>query len=121
MAVVGAPFEGMFVSQEFPVFEVDRDQLLPQYLAVLCRWPRLWDAVMERSRGVGARTGARRLRLHPEQLLEIEIPFPGIEEQLRIVAVAGKVANASAFGDRRRELVAALEASLLNNAFAGLL
>lgn len=86
IAVVNADSQGLFVSQEFPVLEINRERADPAYVAHLCRWPDLWEALMARSRGLGARSGARRLRVHEERLLEVEVPLPDVEEQQRVAA-----------------------------------
>lgn len=82
VAVVSRSFDGWFVSQEFPTFAPDESQVLASYLGHLCRWPRFWDLLRSQSKGVGA----RRERVHSEQLLTIEIPLPDLDEQRRVVA-----------------------------------
>lgn len=84
LAVVPQEFDDTYVSQEFPVFDLDPAQADPRYFDHLCRWSKLWDDLFERARGMGARTGARRLRVHPEQFLSIEIPLPNVDEQRRV-------------------------------------
>ncbi|KAA0233737.1 MAG: hypothetical protein JJLCMIEE_03167 [Acidimicrobiales bacterium] len=86
IAVVSKEFDGMFVSQEFPVLDVDDSRLDPAFLSYLCRWSGFWDLLMERSRGLGARTGARRLRVHQERLLQVEVPIPDLDEQRRVIS-----------------------------------
>jgi len=85
VAVVTKEHDGYFVSNEYPTFSIDQSLALPSYLALLCSWPQLWQALRERARGLGSDVGARRLRVHPEQLLATEVPLPDIEEQGRIV------------------------------------
>lgn len=81
IAVVCGENAGAFVSQEFPTFRATPD-LDTGYLAHICRWPSFWEILAEHSRGVGA----RRERLHPDDLLATEIPLPNIEAQRRIAA-----------------------------------
>ncbi|MXW76780.1 MAG: hypothetical protein F4Z58_12235 [Acidimicrobiaceae bacterium] len=81
IAVVGKAGAGAFVSQEFPTFRTTPD-LDSGYLAHVCRWPLFWETLAEHSRGVGA----RRERLHPDDLLATEIPLPNIGDQRRIAA-----------------------------------
>ncbi len=76
LAVVSTASDGLWVSPEFPVFDVAANAK-PEYLAWLCRWPRLWEQLREATSGMGL----RRQRVHPERLLELRIPLPGIEEQ----------------------------------------
>lgn len=84
VAVVTPDHQGLYVSQEFPVFNVDLDRALPSYLGWISRWKRFWDALMGVARGIGSQTGARRLRVHPDRFLSARIPLPGIPEQARI-------------------------------------
>lgn len=84
VAVVTGEHDGCFVSNEYPTFSIDQSQALPSYLALLCSWPQLWEALRERARGMGSDVGARRLRVHPDELLATEVPLPDIEEQRRV-------------------------------------
>lgn len=113
VAVVPAALDGYFVSQEFPTFDVDPRLALPEYVAVLCRWPPLWDRLRAGESGLGG----RRKRVHPERLLQTPVPLPDIQEQHRIVdlvtaiddagrAVATVIASALAsLHATRRELI----------------
>ncbi len=84
VAIVTAEFDGMYVSQEYPTFEVDPERAEPGYIGWLCRWNRFWNALLTQSKGIGA----RRDRVHPEQLLAVEISLPALEEQRRLAGVA---------------------------------
>ncbi len=95
VAIVPLEFDGAYVSQEFPVLDVDKHLADAGYLAWICRWSDFWDALMHRSRGLGGRVGVRRLRVHPEQLLSIEVPLPHIEEQQRVAAKLNRVGSAT--------------------------
>ncbi|HSQ08314.1 MAG TPA: restriction endonuclease subunit S, partial [Chromatiaceae bacterium] len=57
--------DGAFVTNEFPAFDIDSDQVLPQYLYWYFRCPATWEQLAKHSTGVGA----RRERLHPSRLL----------------------------------------------------
>ncbi len=116
IAVVVSDSDGLFVSQEFPVLDIDQDRVEPSYLAHLCRWPDLWEALMQRSRGLGARSGVRRLRVHEERLLEVEVPLPDIAEQRRVAvkldAIARRTAAIASRAASLSKLSKALPASL---------
>jgi type I restriction enzyme S subunit len=81
-AVVPGEFDGAFVSNEFPCFDVQRDRVLPRYLRWMFSLPRVWAALAEGSKGMGD----RRKRVHPEQLLAYQAPLPPLDVQRRIVA-----------------------------------
>ena len=94
IALVGDDFDGLFLSPEFPTFSCHPDRLESAYLKHLCRWPSFWDRLSARSKEIGA----RRERVHPEQLLAITVPIPNVDEQRRVavsqhVDVAGVAVN----------------------------
>ena len=81
-AVVPREGDGRYVSNEFPTFSARSESVDTQYLGWLFRVPSIWDAVSSDSVGIGA----RRERLHPNQLLAFRVPLPPLDEQRRIVA-----------------------------------
>ena len=82
ITVVPKEFEGRFLSSVFPTFRSNQAKLTSEFLHIItkCRW--LWDALFDKSSGIGA----RRNSVYPAHLFEIEIPIPPIVEQQRIVA-----------------------------------
>ena len=98
-------FDGHFVSNEFPTFNIDRDQLDASYLRWLFTRSSTWESLASRATGMGD----RRQRIHPEHVLSFAIPLPPLPEQRRIAtrldAVAGRVAA-------RSRALAAVEAEL---------
>jgi type I restriction enzyme, S subunit len=82
ITVVPKEFEGRFLSSVFPTFRPREYKLSPAFLRLVtkCKW--LWDALFEKSNGIGA----RRNSIYPAQLLEVSIPLPPLAEQQRIVA-----------------------------------
>lgn len=81
LAIVPRAFDGWFLSPEFPTFRCVDDELDAGYLAHICRWPEFWSMLATTSKGIGA----RRERVHTENLLRLELRVPPIEEQRRIV------------------------------------
>lgn len=69
--------DGGWVSNEFPVFDIDADVLLPDLLRHMCRWPGLWHMIGQRLVG----SVQRRKRLNPDALLGIELPMPDLDAQ----------------------------------------
>lgn len=114
LAVVGDTFDGLYVSQEFPTFDIDLDEADPDYLRVVCSWPTLWERLRAGQTGMGG----RRRRVHPDHLLATLIPLPSLMEQRRIVDL---VASLDGVSDRSLRIVAAARRateSLLAEAFA---
>ncbi|MHB8431909.1 MAG: restriction endonuclease subunit S domain-containing protein, partial [Acidimicrobiales bacterium] len=56
------------------------DKADPGYVSLLCKWPSFRESLAGASRGVGA----RRERVHPEDLFSVEVPLPDLEEQKRL-------------------------------------
>lgn len=98
--MVGDQFDGFFVSNEYPSFEVDRSRLSPAFLAAYFRLPSVWEAVGIGSKGVGS----RRIRIHPDKVLSHRIALPPIDEQQAIVA------RLDALVDKARQLTTHLDA-----------
>ena len=74
--------DGMFVSDKFPTYELDRDRVDEQFLKWFFRHPRVWQQAQSKSTGSAALS---KLTLNPPKFLELEIPLPNIHEQRRIV------------------------------------
>ncbi|MBL9210209.1 MAG: restriction endonuclease subunit S [Opitutaceae bacterium] len=74
--------DGCCVSPEFPVFEVSRTALMPDFLGHYFRIPRVWEEISGGSTG----TNVRRRRLNSVDFLRSEIPLPPLAEQRRVVA-----------------------------------
>jgi restriction endonuclease S subunit len=81
IGIVPPECNGLVVSPEFPVFEVNESLVLAGILDIYFRIPSVWSLLANLSTG----TNIRRRRLHPSSFLKFEIPLPPIEEQRRIV------------------------------------
>ncbi|MEE4589153.1 MULTISPECIES: restriction endonuclease subunit S [Streptomyces violaceusniger group] len=86
ITVVPAEFDGFVVSNEFPTYTLG-PELLPAWMRHVCGSPRLWAEMKNRVSG----TVQRRKRLNPEQLLQIQLPIPPREVQVRIVEILDAV------------------------------
>jgi type I restriction enzyme S subunit len=115
LGVVPAECDGLVVSPEFPVFEIDQSQVLPDVLDVYFRTPLVWPLLSGASTG----TNVRRRRLHPSEFLAFKIPLPAMDVQYRLREVKAK---ADALKRLQAETAAALDALLpavLDRAFKG--
>ncbi|GHF62258.1 hypothetical protein GCM10010218_49650 [Streptomyces mashuensis] len=95
ITVVPAEFDGFVVSNEFPTFTLG-PELMPDWMRHVCGSPRLWAEMKNRVSG----TVQRRKRLNPEQLLQIQLPIPPREVQVRIVEMLDAVDQQIAALDR---------------------
>jgi type I restriction enzyme, S subunit len=114
LAVVPEEFDGSYVSPEYPVFEIDRDQAVPTYIAHLVTWPGLWDRLTPRGSMV------RRKRTNPATLLATNAPLPRLDEQRRIAtrldSMLDKCSRAAKLHGHRADLNRALRESLISSA-----
>ncbi len=86
-ALVPAAFDGHFVSNEFPTFDIDTDRASPAYIGWLFRRPQVWRALASSSTGMGD----RRQRIHPERILEYRVQLPPLDKQQQIAARIGEL------------------------------
>ncbi len=77
VAVCDNSVEGWFASPEYRTFKCRDGALLPRYLDMLIRTPWFQAELAQLTRG----QGARRERLRPEMLLELEVTMPDVEAQ----------------------------------------
>lgn len=101
-AIVPEEMDGVFVSNEYPTFDVDQDHLLPRYLYWLFQRPDVWRQVAVGAKGMGD----RRQRVHPDKVLSYRIDLPSLGDQRRIVEKLDRVA---ALVDERRNGIEAAE------------
>jgi type I restriction enzyme, S subunit len=115
LAVVPLSFNGLYVSQEFPIFEIDSTKILPQYLERVCKWPNTWERIRAHESGMGG----RRKRVHPTRILQVVIPLPAIAEQRRIVDLLARADKALAaqvsLGQTASQLARALRYDYFSN------
>lgn len=88
-AIVPEEMDGVFVSNEYPTFDVADDRLLPRYLLWMFRCPDMWRQVAVGSKGMGD----RRQRVHPDQVLRHRVTLPSLDEQRLVVARLDRVAS----------------------------
>lgn len=111
VAIVPEEFDGLFLSPEYPTFDVDAERLHPRLLAWLCRWPRFWENLTPRGSMV------RRKRSHPDRLASITVVLPPISEQVAIAETLDnripQIESALGAATRADELVGAGWAAML--------
>jgi type I restriction enzyme S subunit len=114
-ALVEEPFDGYFVSNEFPTFTVDTSRVHPRFLAAYFQSPSTWKALAAKSKGLGV----RRQRVQPEAILEYQVWLPPLDEQRRIARVAELARASSIVRSNVEERLEALRVSALNREFHG--
>ncbi len=94
--------DGAVLSNDFPVFDVDHSQMLPQYLS----WLSKTRGFVDQCRAVSEGT-TNRVRLKEDRFLAIQVVYPPLSEQRRVVAAIEQVASRSHEAIRLRRLAAA--------------
>ena len=117
--VVPDEMNGCFVSDEFPTFSINTEQLFPKFLQHFFARPLIWQEVEKYCTGT---TKASRNRFKENFFLDMEIPLPPLMEQRRIVArieaLAGRVAEAQSLRREASEEAEALIKSERNRIFS---
>jgi type I restriction enzyme S subunit len=118
-AIVPVELDGMFVSDKFPTYELDRSQVDENYLHWYFRCQPLWEQAKAMSTGSAA---ISKLTLNPPQFLHLTIPLPPtLDEQRRITArideLAGLIDEARILRRAATELSEALILSASHNFF----
>lgn len=115
LGVVPENCDGLYVSPEFPVFEVREDRILPEVLDTYFRMPSVWPDLASISTG----TNVRRRRLHPSAFLLYTFPLPSMNIQRQFCAVKRSVGQAKRVKSESAAELDALMPSILSKAFRG--
>ncbi|MBX3276443.1 MAG: restriction endonuclease subunit S [Acidobacteria bacterium] len=115
LGIVPAECDGLVVSTEFPVFEVDEIRVLPETLDVYFRTPSVWPILAGESTG----TNVRRRRLNPTDFLNFKMPLPPMEVQQRLRRVKHHVDSMKRLRSETSAELEALLPSILDKAFKG--
>jgi type I restriction enzyme S subunit len=113
LGVVPPDCDGLVVSPEFPVFEIDSDLVRPAVVDTFFRDPRTLPMLRSASSG----TNMRRRRIQPSRFLDLRMPIPSGEEQTLLLVL---VERRKSVLDARRESLSAVKAllpAMLNEAF----
>lgn len=106
--------DGWFVSPEYRTFRCKPGLASDEYFGELVRTEWFWSQLQDATRGVGA----RRERTRPEQFLNVEMPMPHFDEQLRVVEILKQLAPLKAKHTTIREANAALMPATLERIFS---
>lgn len=81
VALVPEQFDGSYLSPEFPTLRCRAGLLNETFFSYICKWTDFWAMLRSASKGIGA----RRERVHPDDLLRIQLRIPDYGTQ-RVVA-----------------------------------
>jgi type I restriction enzyme S subunit len=80
--IVPSSLDGMFVSDKFPTYELDRRKVDERFLGWYFKSRTLWEQAGSKSTGSAA---VSKLTLNPPKFLRLTIALPCLEEQRRLV------------------------------------
>ncbi len=106
-------FDGCYVSNEFPTFVTDADELDAEWLSMYLRSPDRWLEIATSSKGLGV----RRQRVPVEAVLEFEISLPPVPEQRAMVETINRIDALARDRTVADAALAALVPATLNAAF----
>ena len=101
IALITAEFDGLYLSSQYPTFKA-KEGVNIKYIAEYCKHPRVWQELLDSSKGIGA----RRNSISVETFLSLKIPLPKLEDQNSIVEALQKL---SEIKRRQSELNKSLE------------
>ena len=81
MAIVPGEFDGAIVTPDFPVFDINTNRVLPDYLLLTICHPAMLQSITATSSGS---TGRRRLSV--ERFLNMQIALPSVSEQEKLMS-----------------------------------
>ncbi len=114
-AVVPPECDGLVVSTEFPVFEIDQSTVLPEVLDVYFRSPLVWPQLA----GVSTGTNVRRRRLNPSDFLNYRMPIPSMAVQQRLRRVRKAIGEVKEIRSSVSVELDSMLPAILNRVFKG--
>lgn len=108
--VVGQGLDGAIVTADFPVFDVDKERVLPEYLALISSTASFVRFAQSCSRGT-----TNRQRIDVNLFLSQKIPLPKLEEQQALVAsYKNKIEQSERLEGQATQIEQSIENYLLN-------
>jgi type I restriction enzyme S subunit len=115
LGIVPNNCDGLVVSPEFPVFEVDRTKVFPEVLDIYFRTPSIWPTLS----GVSTGTNVRRRRLNPQEFLSYKLPLPSRDTQILLRNTNNRIDAAKRLQFETELQLEAMLPAILDRAFCG--
>lgn len=115
LGIVPEECDGLVVSPEFPVFELNQEFVLPETLDVYFRSPKVWPTLAN----AGTGTNIRRRRINPSDFLAYQFPLPSMKTQQKLCMVKAKVDTLKRLQAETATELDALLPAVLDRAFRG--
>ncbi|MFF9564743.1 hypothetical protein ACF1AJ_15465 [Leifsonia sp. NPDC014704] len=115
MAVIPAELDGVVVTNEFPIFEIDRSTLNPTFLSFFVQTPRFRRELERISAGASGQN-----RVKEASFLALDLAIPSLDEQRRIAAILDAADVIRAKREATLARLDALRLALFVDMFGGL-
>lgn len=115
LGIVPPECDGLVVSTEFPVFEIDDKVMLPEVVDTYFRSPEVWPGLSGQSGG----TNVRRRRLNPKDFLNLQVPWPDHATQEAIRQCVSRLSAIQALQTKTATELDAMLPAILDQAFKG--
>jgi type I restriction enzyme S subunit len=112
---VSEQFNGHYVSNEYPTFELDQNRVNLAFLSAYFKSPLVWSEIATGSQGLGH----RRQRVHPDKILGHRLMLPPIDWQQKIANVHTEVEVLRRLQTESSSELEALLPSILDKIFKG--
>lgn len=109
LGIVPPELDGAVVTNDFPLFRINENRLLPEYLDWMCRTRGFVERCQRASEGT-----TNRVRLQEARFLAMNVPLPPLPEQRKLVVRIKELADKiQEIRDLRRQVEAELDQLLL--------
>lgn len=98
MGIIPKELNGAIVTNDFPVFNIDKDSIVPQYLLLVTTTERFVEFVQKCSSGT-----TNRQRVDVNDFLDVKIPLPTLSEQQALVEAYNSKIKAAEEKERRAD------------------
>lgn len=112
IALITEEFEGLFLSSQYPTFK-PKDGVNIKYIAEYCKHPKVWEELLDKSKGIGA----RRNSISVETFLSLRIPLPNLDIQNQIVNSLEKLSELKTTHQNLQEKLNLLTPAILEFSF----
>jgi hypothetical protein len=82
MAIVSSDLDGAIATNDFPVFEIDTNKIIPSFLRYVLFQPQMIRIYEKISRG-----STNRRRMDMPSFLDLKIPLPELDSQIEIASI----------------------------------
>ena len=119
--IVSKEFDGSFVTNEFPIFDCDLENVLPDFVLAYFAATATWEVLKRQVTGIGGGAGNRRIRLKEAVFLAQRISLPPWHWQDKIRSVGDRLTQMRSARSATEEDLDALLPAILDKAFKGAL